>query len=416
MNAAVLGLQWGDEGKAKIIDSIASDFDTIVRFCGGANAGHTVVSGDSKFIFHLVPSGILHPGKKCVIAGGVNIDPFALVEEIKNLERNGIETKNRLFISFSAFVVLPYHKYQDAYQERTRHIGTTRRGIGPSYTDKIDRVGIRMYDLLQPKILLEKLKFIYNEKKLSFPGIFEKEDISPEPLVEQIIETSKRIIPLLTDTRVMLLESRKKGESILFEGAQGALLDIDFGTYPYVTSSSCTVGGIFSGTGIPPTFLDRVIGVAKCYTTRVGAGPFPTEIVDEKKATRLRERGDEFGSTTGRPRRVGWLDLVALKYACQINGVSELALTKFDVLSGMSSIPVATEYAINGERLANFPENLHIIRRVAPVYRELPGWNDEELLGISGNVLDYIETIERFTGVPVRFISTGAERNNLIRR
>ncbi|MCD6098165.1 adenylosuccinate synthase [bacterium] len=416
MNTAVLGLQWGDEGKAKIIDSIASDFDTIVRFSGGANAGHTVVSDDTKFVFHLVPSGILHPGKKCIIARGVNIDPFTLVEEIEKLERNGIETKNRLFISFSAFLVLPYHKYQDTYQERRRHIGTTRQGIGPSYTDKIDRVGIRMYDLLQPKIMLEKIKFIYNEKKNSFPGIFEMEDIHPEPLVEQIIEASKTIIPLLTDTRVMLLESVENGESVLFEGAQGALLDIDFGTYPYVTSSSCTVGGIFNGTGVPPDLLDRVIGVAKCYTTRVGEGPFPTEITCKKKAERLRERGGEFGSTTGRPRRVGWLDLVALKYACQINGVSELALTKLDVLSGMSSVPVATEYTINGERLTNFPENLHIIRRVTPVYRELAGWNDEELSGISGNVLDYIETIERFTGVPVRFISTGAERDNLIRR
>ncbi len=348
-NRAVLGCQWGDEGKGKIVDLLASDADIIARFQGGANAGHTIIVGDEKYVFHLIPSGIIHPEKTCYIGNGVVLDPLGLKEELDLLAEKGIDYHGRLWISPAANLVLPYHKLIDAVQEKNRgtgSIGTTKRGIGPAYCDKIARNGIRMVDLLQPERLRKRLDYQRTLKDSYLAGSDdERADI--DRTYRMLMDLVPVFGPLITDVSRALHEAHMQGKTILFEGAQGAMLDVDLGTYPFATSSNTTVGGVLTGLGVGPKMIDEVVGVIKAYTTRVGAGPFPTELIDDT-GEELRNTGDEYGATTGRPRRCGWLDLVFLRHTTRINGVESIAVTKLDVLDDFDEIKVCTAYELNG--------------------------------------------------------------------
>lgn len=417
----VIGTQWGDEGKGKVVDLLSRDVDIVARYQGGANAGHTICWGDETFVLHLVPSGIFHENVTCVIGNGVVIDPVAVVEEIGMIRELGYDVDGRLLISHNAHLIMPYHKRIEEARERARDagaIGTTGRGIGPAYVDKFARTGIRVVDLLDRDTLRRKLKEAIEEKNAFLRGVYEADELDVEKIIEEYVEFDKLIDPFVTDTSQFLGQALKDGRHVLAEGAQGSLLDVDFGTYPFVTSSHPTVGGCCTGLGVPPTEIDRVIGIVKAYSTRVGNGPFPTELEDEA-GRRLRTVGDEFGATTGRPRRCGWLDLVALRYTSMINGLTELAVTKLDVLTGLEEIKVCTSYRYDGKETSRFPSEVQTLERVTPVYQSFGGW-DEDVTGIHrmgelpGAARRYLEFISDFLGVRISMVSTGPKRDQII--
>ncbi|RLD97558.1 MAG: adenylosuccinate synthase [Aquificota bacterium] len=416
-NVAVLGVQWGDEGKGKIVDFLAQEAEWVVRYQGGTNAGHTVIVKGKKYILHLIPSGILHPGKKCIIGNGVVVDPPELLKEIEDLEKEGIEVKGRLFLSETAHLIMPYHKKLDALSEKLKgkkQIGTTLRGIGPAYSDKMARTSLRVHDLLRPERLKERLEETLRVKNLIIREFFKEEGYSFEELYKDALAWGEALKTYVCNTVHLMRKIIKSGDLVLFEGAQGALLDIDHGTYPFVTSSNTTVGGIFTGLGIPPGHIHRVIGISKAYTTRVGGGPFPTELEGEE-GQRLRDRGGEYGATTGRPRRCGWLDLVALKHAAWLNGLTELTITKLDVLDTLEEIKVCIAYDIDGERTEEMPADLDTFSRAKPVYKSFPGWqglvkgttNWEDL---PTQARTYLEFIEEALNIPIKMVSTGPDR------
>ena len=416
-NVAVLGVQWGDEGKGKIVDFLAQEAEWVVRYQGGTNAGHTVIVKGKKYILHLIPSGILHPGKKCIIGNGVVVDPPELLKEIEDLEREGIEVKGRLFLSETAHLIMPYHKKLDALSEKLKgkkQIGTTLRGIGPAYSDKMARTSLRVHDLLRPERLKERLEETLRVKNLIIREFFKEEGYSFEELYKDALAWGEALETYVCNTVHLMRKIIKSGDLVLFEGAQGALLDIDHGTYPFVTSSNTTVGSIFTGLGIPPGHIHRVIGISKAYTTRVGGGPFPTELEGEE-GQRLRDRGGEYGATTGRPRRCGWLDLVALKHAAWLNGLTELTITKLDVLDTLEEIKVCVAYDIDGERTEEMPADLDTFSRAKPVYKSFPGWqglvkgttNWEDL---PTQARTYLEFIEEALNIPIKMVSTGPDR------
>jgi len=414
-----VGAQWGDEGKGKVVDYLAARVDVVVRYQGGANAGHTVVVGEREYRLHLIPSGILR-GKEAVIGNGVVVDPAALLREMEELAEAGCDL-SRLHVSDAAHVIFPYHLLLDEVEENwrgDRRLGTTRRGIGPAYQDKFSRTGIRMGDLLHPEYLRERLFARVSHVNAVLRGVYGGQEFDPEEMFRLYCEYGKRLQPYLTDTAAYLTGALREGRKVLFEGAQGSLLDIDHGTYPFVTSSSPTAGGACIGTGVAPTLIDRIYGVVKAYATRVGDGPFPTE---ERggRGNLLREKGREYGTTTGRPRRCGWLDLVAVRYSCQVNAFDGIMLTKLDTLTGFPRLPVAVAYRWKGELFREFPRSLKVLAECEPVYRELPGWEEDVSRARSWEELprearDYVQLIEEETGVPVCLISVGPEREQTI--
>jgi adenylosuccinate synthase len=426
-NVVVVGAQWGDEGKGKVVDLLTGHAQVVVRFQGGNNAGHTLVVGGQKTVLHLIPSGILHPGKACVIGNGVVVDPAVLVGEIDALKARGfLKDDAQLVISDNAHVILPWHKLLDTHREKSRGgsaIGTTGRGIGPAYEAKVARGGIRIRDLLRPERLLkqmeERLPSVMDELRALCQAAGE-----PVPAVdvrqvhEQCVALGERIRPYVGDVSLYLSAQVQRGARILFEGAQGTLLDVDHGTYPFVTSSNCVAGFAAVGSGLGPTTIDKVMGISKAYTTRVGGGPFPTELTDEL-GDRLRKVGDEYGATTGRPRRCGWLDGVVLRYAARVNGLWGLALTKLDVLSGLKTLQICTAYELDGKRVTELPGDYEDLARVKPVYETLPGW-DEKLEGVRAfdelpeHAKRYVRRVEEISGVPVICISVGADRGETV--
>ncbi len=421
MNIAVVGLQWGDEGKGKIIDILSAGVDVIVRYQGGNNAGHTVVKNGVKYAFHLVPSGILHPGKICVMGNGMVIDPLALLHEIDELRSQGVElSPKNLKIAENAHVIFPYHRKLDGFRERLRsnRIGTTGRGIGPCYMDKYARSGIRVGDLLNPDLFLSKLADSIREKNSIYRQVFGYDGFSEEEIAKEYLSYAQKVAPFVTDTITLLHNLWQEGKSILFEGAQGVMLDVDFGTYPYVTSSNASVGGIFSGTGLPPKALDKVVGVAKAYTTRVGEGPFPTEFRDEM-GDKVREWGGEFGTTTGRPRRCGWFDAVLVRYAVRINGVEDLVITKLDVLDKLETIKVCVGYEYNGQELSSYPFDIKVFSSVIPVYKEFKGWMCDtskirRFVDLPKEAKEYLGFISEFVGAKISMVSVGSDREDVV--
>ncbi len=419
----IVGVQWGDEGKGRVVDALAGRSGVVVRYQGGANAGHTVVVGDEKFVFHLLPSGILYPGKLCVIGNGVVIDPETLFKELDDLKKRG-KPLARLVISHGAHVVMPYHKLLDRLAEGARsegsRIGTTGRGIGPCYSDKFGRVGIRAEDLVNPGILKEKLMMNIEQKNEILTKIYGAGPLESDTVYEAALEWGRRMEPMLGDAFLEIHTALETGINVLFEGAQGTLLDVDHGTYPFVTSSSPCSGGACTGAGIGPGRIDRVIGVTKAYCIRVGEGPFPTE--DKGSLGELlRTKGGEFGATTGRPRRCGWNDLVAVDYAVKVNGIDGLALTKLDVLSGFEKISVCTAYEIDGKVRKIFPSSCAELAKAKPVFEELPGWKEDiggcrrfEDLPLAAQ--DYIRFIEERVSAPVILIGVGQGREDTILR
>jgi adenylosuccinate synthase len=420
MNTVLVGGQWGDEGKGKIVDILSRDADYIVRYQGGSNAGHTVVVGGREFIFHLIPSGILHKGKICCIGNGVTIDPESLIKEIKDLAAAKISVKGRLKISSLAHLILPYHKVLDKLREskRTQRIGTTGRGIGPCYSDKVNRCGVRMIDLLNPRVFSQKLKDNLKEKNEILKKVYGHPGFGFDSIYKKYSQFAKVISPYICNTVLLLNQASAKKKNILLEGAQGTFLDIDFGTYPFVTSSSATAGGSCIGSGISPNKIDKVIGVVKAYTTRVGEGPFPTEF-SASFAECIRNKGHEFGATTGRPRRCGWFDSVMVKEAVLLNGITELALTKLDVLDGLKSVKIALAYKYKGKIFREFPADLEVLSRAVPVYKEVPGWS-KPVKGVSRykdlplQAKNYIARLEDLAGAKISLISVGSSREETI--
>jgi len=416
----VIGLQWGDEGKGKIVDALTEKFDMVVRFAGGANAGHTVVFDGKKYILHLIPSGILHPGKVCVIGNGVVFDPEAFFEEVESVHAGGYETVGRLFVSDRAHVVFPFHKEFDRLREKARgkgKIGTTSRGIGPCYADKASRLGVRVGELLEPETLKKMLEQNIKEKNILFSK-YGFEEIDVESVFEWSVEFGMKLKPYIRETRAVIGDALKAGGSILFEGAQGALLDIDHGTYPYVTSSNTGLDGVNSGTGVPVRRIDRVLGVVKSYCTRVGDGPFPTE-EPGPAGEHLQQKGGEFGATTGRPRRCGWLDLVSVGYSAAINGVDAIVLTKLDVLDELEEIKVATSYQHGGGEITEFPASLKVLREAEPRYEVFEGWQADTTGArrpedLPEAAVKYIKGIEKLSGLPVAVVSVGYSREQTI--
>lgn len=420
-NKIVLGCQWGDEGKGKIVDLLAAESDIIARFQGGANAGHTIIVEDKKYILHLIPSGIIHPDKICLIGNGVVIDPFGLKEELDFLTEQDIDYKGRLFVSSAANLVLPYHKLIDSVEETNRgtgSIGTTKRGIGPAYVDKVARNGIRVADIFSPLRLKKRLEYQKKLKEKYLTGSTdERADI--ERTYDEILKLSDLFKELAIDVSLYLNNANKENKTILFEGAQGSMLDVDLGTYPFATSSNTTTGGALTGLGIGPKMIDSVVGIIKAYTTRVGSGPFPTELVDTT-GEQLRHWGDEYGATTGRPRRCGWLDLVALKHAVRINGVDSIAVTKLDVLDHFEEIKVCTAYELNGQQIEEVPLDLAELQYVKPVYKSCPGWVTEttgntNFGDLPENARNYLNFVANDLGVKICIVSTGAKRNETIK-
>jgi adenylosuccinate synthase len=421
--AAIIGTQWGDEGKGKIVDLLAEKAHIVVRFQGGNNAGHTLVVNGKKHIFHLIPSGILHEPTVCMIGNGVVIDPSVLIEEIQKLETNGIPVSGKkLIISLRAHVIMPYHKALDIARESRKgksKIGTTGRGIGPCYEDKVARNGIRMEDLLDKNILLEKLKIILEEKNFLFEHYYHQQPFSPEAIAEEYSAYGQKLAPFIGDVSTRLDQAIKEGRHVLFEGAQGTHLDIDHGTYPYVTSSNTISGNICCGSGISPLAINQIIGVAKAYTTRVGGGPFPTELADDL-GNWLRDRGGEYGSTTGRPRRCGWFDATMVRVAKRVNGLTSLAITKLDVLTGLKTVMISNGYKHNGHVMSDeMPSQVKILEECKPEYVELPGWDEDirsarRYSDLPPKAKKYIETIEEMVGIPVSIISVGPGREETI--
>lgn len=418
----VVGGQWGDEGKAKVVDFLMSHHDVVVRYQGGANAGHTVVTGDKKFAFHQIPSGLLYPGVIGLMGNGMVVDPFSFLDELSTLMERQIDVEERLFISSAANVVMPYHKMLDNLFEGERKgesIGSTKKGIGPSYTDKCARTGMRMGDFLLEKSDLHEFVSERVEQANMLIEVHGALPLSPQKVAIDFVNIKDIISPFIVDSQELIHRWKGEGKRIMLEGAQGTLLDIDHGTYPYVTSSSCSVGGALTGSGLAPRDIGRVIGIFKAYTTRVGHGPFPTELKDED-GKHLAEKGCEFGTTTGRPRRCGWFDMVAARYAVNLNGLTEIALTKLDVLSGLEKVRFCTAYELDGGRVTAFPHNHRLLSRCVPVYEEMPGWEEIEEGTDFGSLPEtarkYVGTIEEMLGVKVSFISYGAERERTITR
>lgn len=419
-NRVVIGTQWGDEGKGKIVDLLAQTADIVARFQGGANAGHTIKVGSKKYVLHLIPSGIINPNKICYIGNGVVLDLLALKEELDLIASQGIDYSGRLFISPATNLVLPYHKLMDAVQEEARgtgSIGTTMRGIGPAYVDKIARHGIRVADIFAPERLKKRLEYNGRIKSPYLEGSTdERADL--KRTYDMLIGMTEMLKPMVVDVSRELFEANKAGKTILFEGAQGCMLDVDLGTYPFATSSNTTTGAVLTGLGVGPKMIDEVVGVVKAYTTRVGAGPFPTELVDETGEL-LRKHGDEYGTTTGRARRCGWLDLVQLRHVVRVCGVDSIAVTKLDVLDKLSEIKVCTEYELNGQRLTEVPLDLAELAHVIPVYKSLPGWESSSTGTTNFDELpikarEYLQYVADDLGVKICLVSTGAKREETI--
>ena len=420
-NIVVVGAQWGDEGKGKVVDVLTPHVQVVVRYQGGNNAGHTVVVGKEKYVLHSIPSGILHSGCRCVIGCGVVVDPGSLIEEMESLVRRGVTLDGNLFISKNAHLIMPYHPALDLASEAklgSRRIGTTGRGVGPAYVDKAARVGIRMADLLDERLFREKLETNIAQKNRLLRDIYDAQTFTVEEVLAPYLRYAGWLAPYINDTALLLSRWIDAGYSVIFEGAQGTMLDVDHGTYPFITSSSTTSGGAATGTGVPPTRIDGALGVAKAYTTRVGEGPFPTEMTGAE-AEAIRARGNEYGATTGRPRRCGWFDAVVLRYAVRINGFDTVALTKLDVLDRSDPIKICTGYKYRGDLLTDFPEEETVLREVEPVYEELSGWNASTAGVRSEHDLPakarrYLERLEELIGVPLGLISTGAVRDDTI--
>lgn len=419
--AVVLGAQWGDEGKGKIVDVLSEKFNVVARYAGGHNAGHTVIIKGKKFVLHLIPCGVLRPGCKGVIGNGVVLDPAAFLAEVKMLKEQGFPVKDQLFVSNRAQVILPYHRMIELAAEtapgRTK-IGTTRRGIGPAYEDKIHRNGLRVVDLMNPALLRTHITNACHEKNSIAHALFGTEPLNPAKIYEEYARLADQVGPFVTDTAVLLNNAIADGESVMFEGAQGALLDVDHGTYPFVTSSSSTSGGAVTGSGVSPTAIGTVIGVTKAYVTRVGEGPFPTEDMTQY-GEELRERGQEYGATTGRPRRCGWLDLPLLRYSNMVNGTEWLVITKLDVLDSMDEIPVCTSYEIDGKMTDLIPADVRGFESIVPIYTKLPGWKTStegitEFDKLPQAAQDYLRFLERESRAKIGMVSTGPDREQTI--
>ena len=432
-STVLVGAQWGDEGKGKITDLIASEYDYVVRYQGGNNAGHTVIHGDKKLALHLMPSGVMYENAIPVIGNGVVVDPGVLVKEMAMLEAEGISCKN-LKISCDAHVIMPYHKDLDGADEKSlgdHKIGTTKRGIGPCYQDKVARKGIRIQDLMDEKIFRLKVETALIQKNAILEKIYGLHTYTVEEICEEYLPYARILKPYMAETSQMLNNAVREGKSILFEGAQGTLLDIDHGTYPYVTSSSCCAGGAATGSGVGPVNIDRVLGIQKAYITRVGGGPFPTELkyaedggegLEAEEGETLCQVGHEYGVTTGRKRRCGWFDAVIARYAADVNGLTDVALTKLDVLSAFDTIKVCVAYECNGERYDYFPMQQSVLFHAKPVYEELPGWKGEDITScrtfdeLPENAKSYVEYLEKKEGVPISIVAVGPDRDQTIMR
>ena len=418
----IVGAQWGDEGKGKATDLIASDIDYVVKFNGGNNAGHTVVIGDEKYALHLLPSGILTPGVIPVISNGVVIDPEVLMDELDALNARGVDT-SRLVVSSHAHIITQYHRTLDKVTERflgKRQIGTTGRGIGPTYADKINRVGIRVQDLFDEGILRQKVEGALHQKNHLLVKVYNRRAIDPDAVVEELLSFADRLRPMVKDTSLLLNNALDEGKTVLFEGGQATMLDVDHGTYPFVTSSSATAGGAATGAGIAPWRLSTVIGIVKAYTTRVGSGPFPTELEDSFGEF-LRDKGHEFGTTTGRPRRTGWYDALIARYSARINGVTDFVLTKLDVLTGLETIPVCVAYDVEGTRVEEMPWSQTDFHHATPIYENLPGWS-EDITGVRTfedlpvNAQKYVLFLEEISGARISAIGVGPSRDAIVAR
>ncbi|NLI68285.1 MAG: adenylosuccinate synthase [Bacilli bacterium] len=422
-SVVVVGSQWGDEGKGKITDFLSQNAEVVARYQGGNNAGHTIVFGGKKYKLHLIPSGIFFPEKICVLGNGMVIDPKAFVDEIKYLHENGVSTDN-LKVSNRAHVILPYHIKLDILQEEEKganKIGTTRKGIGPAYMDKAARCGIRIADLLDKDVFREKLEQNLAEKNRLFEKVYGVEPLDVDAIFDEYYEYGQQMAKYVTDTSVVLNDALDQGRRVLFEGAQGVMLDIDQGTYPFVTSSNPVAGGVTIGAGVGPTKISTVVGVAKAYTTRVGDGPFVTEIKDEI-GDRIREVGREYGTTTGRPRRVGWFDSVVVRHARRVSGITDLSLNSLDVLTGIETLKICVAYRYNGKEIKEFPANLNVLAKCEPVYEELPGWTEDitqakSLDDLPDNARHYLERVSQLTGIPLSIFSVGPDRDqtNVVR-
>ena len=417
----IVGAQWGDEGKGKIVDYLTRKAEVVARYQGGHNAGHTVVIKDEKYVLHLIPSGILHKNTLCIIGNGVVVDPAALINEIRGLKKRGIMVGDNLLISRNAHLIMPYHAALDHASEQAKgkkNIGTTGRGIGPTYVDKMNRSGIRVGDLLTPEAFREKLKTNLVQVNFLLKNFYKAPTFRAENVFREYMGYAKVIARHIADTDIIVNDAVTRRRNVLLEGAQGTLLDIDHGTYPFVTSSSATAGGACTGLGIGPTKIKTVLGIVKAYTTRVGSGPFPTELHD-KTGEMMREKGGEFGATTGRARRCGWLDTVILRHSCRVNGLSGIVLTKLDILDGMDTLKICTSYAYRGNILKEMPKELSVLETCVPVYEEVKGWK-ENTLGIKDfgklpkKAQAYIRRIEALIGVKAAIVSTGQKRDELI--
>ena len=415
--AVIVGAQWGDEGKGKIVDVLSERFKVVARYSGGHNAGHTVTIHGKKFILQLIPCGVLREGTRGVIGNGVVLDPFAFMKEVEALRATGVKVDGNLFVSNRAHVILPYHRLIELAAENAPgrvKIGTTSRGIGPTYEDKMARSGLRVQDLLDKKLLRKHIENACREKNTIAHALFNSEPLDPDKIFAEYCEVSDRVAPFVTDTAMLLNEAIADGQSVMFEGAQGTMLDIDHGTYPFVTSSSATSGGASTGTGVPPTAISAVIGVTKAYCTRVGEGPFPTESKDETGEA-LRRKGNEFGAVTGRPRRTGWLDMPLLRYSNMINGTSWLVVTKLDVLDDQAEIPVCVSYKIDGKETQHIPAQISGFEKIEPVYTRLPGWQTttygiDSYDRLPDKAKRYLEFVEKESGAKIGIISTGPDR------
>jgi adenylosuccinate synthase len=415
----IVGAQWGDEGKGKVVDMLSEHADIVARYQGGANAGHTVCIGDKEYVLHLIPSGIFHRHITCVIGNGVVIDPTALLSEIHQLESVGVNISGRLLVSHNAHLIMPYHKLLDNIREQTSNkIGTTGRGIGPAYIDKFMRTGIKIVDLLDRDVLAKKLKVNIEEKNKILTNVYGEAKIDVETIISEYQEFDNKIDEYITDTSLYLNQSLKQGKRVLAEGAQGALLDVDHGTDPFVTSSNPTAGGACTGLGIPPTVVEAIIGVAKAYLTRVGNGPYPTELLDATGEL-LRSKGQEYGATTGRPRRCGWFDAVAARYSAMVNGLEKIAITKLDVLDDFDEIKVCIGYEYNGKRLKVFPTDVKTLEHVTPIYETFEGWKSKlsditTYSHLPPKAQRYVEGLAHLTGTPIWIVSLGPRRDQTI--
>jgi adenylosuccinate synthase len=422
MNLAIVGLQWGDEGKGKIVDILSGEFDCVARYQGGHNAGHTVTFGKNRHVLHLVPSGIFHDGVLCVVGGGVVLDPVAFFEETDAITAAGIEVAGRLFVSNRCHLILPYHRAIEAATELLlgdRKLGTTSRGIGPAYEDKAGRRGLRVCDLISPETLPQKIGAQVEQKNRILQALGSSEKLDPKPISDTYARLGERLRPFVVDSAALLNRLIRDGKSILFEGAQATLLDIDHGTYPFVTSSSASAGGAATGLGISPRHIQNIVGITKAYTTRVGTGPFPTEAVGSQEED-LRKRGNEYGATTGRPRRCGWFDGPGVRYSTMINGLNSVVVTKIDVLDPLAEIPFCVDYKYKGSILREFPADIDDLAKVEPVYKSMKGWQTSiagtrDFEKLPALAQDYLKFLSDYLEVPISMVSTGPEREETIR-